>query len=131
MTSGAPKLLLPSGPQELTQQKGQQEDTAERAHVSVLRTSTSCFLDSGSPVEASWGAASQRWIPLLYPFLSLHAHSRPGTEGTRLEKCRGRTPGEELGPEAPPAVSGEQGVCLSGRGGVLWGGGRGLPAQAR
>lgn len=71
-------------------------------------------------MEASWGAASQRWIPLLYSFLSFHGDSGPGTEGTRLEKCRGRTPGEELGPEAPPAVSGEQGVCL-GRGGVLRG----------
>ena len=116
--TSASSFPLHPQPQGLAQQKGQQEDAARRAHVSVLRVSTSCFLDSGSQGEARRGAAggegqdqllllagsSASPPPLLWP------SPWPGAEGTRLEKCSYRTQGEELGLEVPPAVQGEQGV---------------------
>lgn len=51
---------FPTPAQGLTQQKKQQDNTASRAHVSVLRISTSCFLDLWLPGRGRLGSSWRR-----------------------------------------------------------------------
>lgn len=78
-----------------------------------------CVPDSGSPAEGRRGAGpaspGRLHLPLLHPFLPLDVHS--GLSHQTL-KCSGKTQGEELELEVPPAVKEGGGRCLLRGGGV-------------
>lgn len=79
-----------------------------------------CVPDSGSPAEGRRGAGpaspGRLHLPLLHPFLPLDVHS--GLSHQTL-KCSGKTQGEELELEVPPAVKEGGGAVPApwGRGG--------------
>lgn len=83
-------LLTPRGSPETPSRSDSRKTQPAGPMSLVLRISTSCFLDSGSRREASWGAARERGQDQLLflvgflcftPLLCFGFYPGPGTEG--------------------------------------------------